>query len=463
MTAGVNSDKVAFDVMKSRLVDGIKKFNSAPFTIQRLCELLIKPTKHYKSTEKFMRGIEKNLLVVSTVDPEGNKITKESPRSSPGALWATPYPISQQTHNLNASPSPECGTPPESTNRSGRFSAPWPSGKPPNPFDSPSVRGLGTLAGSGSRRRASPYPSHLHEPRKRLRIETGTSTDSNGSGGGIWNVPFYGCDEANPPPAVHSPILGHLLSDKDDDDDPESTANDGAVEAAVGGDKAPEVVESSSSDSALEVMDASPVDVKTDGETSRDNPSGTEPPSTQAMEESAVVAEVKTQPDNEDLAENSAMDSTSCHADAQNDGCSPMEVAESAPVGTENEDSSEDTKTEEKADPKVAETEEMIEGSTSSLPGESTSDDCIRDSTSGGYQIPAASDQALSGGNLTVPEDSELRCGEGSVEKMLPDEYSIKAPPHSETDFISTTESNPAIVEMSDTSKCDDTSAPVIK
>lgn len=43
---------------------------SAPFTIQRLCELLCSPRKHYKRTDKFMRGVEKNLLVVSTVDPE---------------------------------------------------------------------------------------------------------------------------------------------------------------------------------------------------------------------------------------------------------------------------------------------------------------------------------------------------------------------------------------------------------
>lgn len=32
---------------------------SAPFTIQRLCELLIEPTKHYKTMEKFLRAVEK--------------------------------------------------------------------------------------------------------------------------------------------------------------------------------------------------------------------------------------------------------------------------------------------------------------------------------------------------------------------------------------------------------------------
>ena len=32
---------------------------SAPFTIQRLCELMTEPGKHYRRTDKFLRGIEK--------------------------------------------------------------------------------------------------------------------------------------------------------------------------------------------------------------------------------------------------------------------------------------------------------------------------------------------------------------------------------------------------------------------
>jgi len=44
-------------------------FRAAPFTIQRLAELVIKPTVHYKKKDKFLRGLEKTVLVVSTVEP----------------------------------------------------------------------------------------------------------------------------------------------------------------------------------------------------------------------------------------------------------------------------------------------------------------------------------------------------------------------------------------------------------
>lgn len=44
---------------------------SAPFTIQRISELLLKPNNHYKQTEKFLRGLEKCVMVVTTVDPNG--------------------------------------------------------------------------------------------------------------------------------------------------------------------------------------------------------------------------------------------------------------------------------------------------------------------------------------------------------------------------------------------------------
>lgn len=62
-----------YEEMKAELLKGIDWFNEAPFTIQRLCELLCYPEKHYARTDKFMRGIEKNILVVSTLEPPENK------------------------------------------------------------------------------------------------------------------------------------------------------------------------------------------------------------------------------------------------------------------------------------------------------------------------------------------------------------------------------------------------------
>jgi serine/threonine-protein phosphatase 4 regulatory subunit 2 len=39
-----------------------------PFTIQRLCELCVHPHQHYHSIGKYLRAIEKTLLVTSTTD-----------------------------------------------------------------------------------------------------------------------------------------------------------------------------------------------------------------------------------------------------------------------------------------------------------------------------------------------------------------------------------------------------------
>ena len=57
-----------FEEMKQEIMKTLDAFYGAPFTIQRICELLTVPNKHYKRTDKFMRGLEKNVLVVSHID-----------------------------------------------------------------------------------------------------------------------------------------------------------------------------------------------------------------------------------------------------------------------------------------------------------------------------------------------------------------------------------------------------------
>ena len=64
-----NVDVFQFDQMKERIFEQLESYSGIPFTVQRLCELMVQPKRHYKRTDKFMRGLEKIMLVVSTIAP----------------------------------------------------------------------------------------------------------------------------------------------------------------------------------------------------------------------------------------------------------------------------------------------------------------------------------------------------------------------------------------------------------
>jgi serine/threonine-protein phosphatase 4 regulatory subunit 2 len=64
-----NVDPFNYDTMKNSLIERLDSFSSAPFTVQRICELLTCPRKQYNRVDKFMRAVEKNILVVSTREP----------------------------------------------------------------------------------------------------------------------------------------------------------------------------------------------------------------------------------------------------------------------------------------------------------------------------------------------------------------------------------------------------------
>ncbi|XP_060913429.1 serine/threonine-protein phosphatase 4 regulatory subunit 2-A isoform X2 [Labrus mixtus] len=68
-----NVDYVPFEDMKKRILKIVDGYNGIPFTIQRLCELLTDPKRNYTGTDKFLMGLEKNVMVVSCVHPSSDR------------------------------------------------------------------------------------------------------------------------------------------------------------------------------------------------------------------------------------------------------------------------------------------------------------------------------------------------------------------------------------------------------
>lgn len=71
-------DPFNYETMKTALLERLDSFSAAPFTVQRICELLTDPRKQYSRIDKFMRAIEKNILVVSTTEPGRPKSLADS-------------------------------------------------------------------------------------------------------------------------------------------------------------------------------------------------------------------------------------------------------------------------------------------------------------------------------------------------------------------------------------------------
>jgi len=68
VTKDLDSTGETYDAVLKRIFTLLKEFPNAPFTTQRLCELLIDPHRIYTtSTRKLMHALEKLLTVSSTV------------------------------------------------------------------------------------------------------------------------------------------------------------------------------------------------------------------------------------------------------------------------------------------------------------------------------------------------------------------------------------------------------------
>lgn len=75
-----NVETFNYDNMKTFILEKLDTFSAAPFTVQRICELLTAPRKEYNRIDKYMRALEKNILVVSTREP-GNRRNTENGES----------------------------------------------------------------------------------------------------------------------------------------------------------------------------------------------------------------------------------------------------------------------------------------------------------------------------------------------------------------------------------------------
>lgn len=69
-----NEDENKLEEMTEFIYSRAESFENAPFTIQRICELLIWPDKHYSSLGKFLRALEKTINIISCVMPDGDRV-----------------------------------------------------------------------------------------------------------------------------------------------------------------------------------------------------------------------------------------------------------------------------------------------------------------------------------------------------------------------------------------------------
>ncbi|XP_054336864.2 LOW QUALITY PROTEIN: serine/threonine-protein phosphatase 4 regulatory subunit 2-like [Pongo pygmaeus] len=101
-----NVEYIPFDETKERILKIVTGFNGIPFTIQQLCELLTDPRRNYTGTDKFLRGVEKNVMVVSCVYPPSEKNNSNSINRMNGVMFPGNAPSYTERSNINGPGTP---------------------------------------------------------------------------------------------------------------------------------------------------------------------------------------------------------------------------------------------------------------------------------------------------------------------------------------------------------------------
>mmetsp|Transcript_5918 Transcript_5918/g.8115 ORF Transcript_5918/g.8115 Transcript_5918/m.8115 type:complete len:214 (-) Transcript_5918:263-904(-) len=97
-----------FDKRKSLMLLALRSFYEAPFTIQRLAEILMDPKRQYRATHKLMNGIEKLLAVSTTIPQEPLPLHQGAGEESQETHAASSQPEAMEIDSTaqNGEPSP---------------------------------------------------------------------------------------------------------------------------------------------------------------------------------------------------------------------------------------------------------------------------------------------------------------------------------------------------------------------
>ncbi|KAK5924032.1 hypothetical protein CgunFtcFv8_000946 [Champsocephalus gunnari] len=101
-----NVDYVPFEEMKMRILKIVDGYHGIPFTIQRLCELLMDPKRNYTGTHKFLMGLEKNVMVVSSMYPASEKNGASSVNRMNGVMFPGNSSLYSDSRNVNGPDTP---------------------------------------------------------------------------------------------------------------------------------------------------------------------------------------------------------------------------------------------------------------------------------------------------------------------------------------------------------------------
>ncbi|KAJ1955343.1 hypothetical protein EC988_001933 [Linderina pennispora] len=125
--------------LEERIGYSLHTFDEAPFTIQRIAELLAQPRRHYRNVIKYLRAVERTVFVTSTVEefpttsaPTQEEAIEDGVRAdAPSSLFS--FLASQEVHSLTAKPQSALKISGTSTGAAGSVMAA--TGRPPRSAD----------------------------------------------------------------------------------------------------------------------------------------------------------------------------------------------------------------------------------------------------------------------------------------------------------------------------------------